>query len=94
MAGHHLGFPEPLIRQLQLNGQPLIRRRERQAHALFELFDRVKRIVRERGRCRKCAAPGGECGGRGHGEGNAEAPIGLNPGNPQHAALRQDGLEV
>jgi len=45
---HGLGFPEPLIRQLKLNSQPLIRGRQRQTHALFELLYRKERTVRQR----------------------------------------------
>ena len=41
-----LGFPKPLIRQLQLNRHPLIRRCERESHALFELLHRIERVVR------------------------------------------------
>ena len=79
---HRLGFPKPLIRQLQLNRQPLIYGRELQAQALFELLDRVERVVRERGRRREGADAGSKNADRRHREGHPQPTVSRNAWYP------------
>ncbi len=91
---HRLSFPQPLVGQLQLHGQPFVRRRQGEAHVLFELLDRVERVIGERGRRGERRHGRRQCGDSRHGKGHPHAPITGKGGDSQGSPLWQDRLEL